>query len=33
MDISEIAKDGKIWAFDHDGRIEMAIEKFQNYLI
>ena len=32
MEISEVFQE-KNWAFDHDKRIEMAIEKFQQYLI
>jgi ADP-ribose pyrophosphatase YjhB (NUDIX family) len=33
MEISEIFKGGKEWAFNHDERIEMAVEKFTKYLI
>jgi len=33
MEISEVFQDGKEWAFHHDVRIEMAVEKFQKYLI
>jgi len=33
MEISEVFQGGKEWAFYHDERIEMAVEKFQNYLI
>jgi len=32
MEISEVFKI-KEWAFDHDLRIEMAVEKFQKYLL
>ena len=32
MEISEVFKESQ-WAFNHDERIEMAVEKYQNYLI
>lgn len=33
MELSEVFRGGKQWAFNHDERIEMAVEKFQKYLI
>ncbi len=33
MEISEILKDNKDWAFSHDRRIEFAVEKYKEYLI
>ena len=33
MEISEVFQGGKQWAFNHDERIEMAVEKFQGDLI
>lgn len=33
MPIEHVLNSGKQWAFNHDERIEMAVEKFQKYLI
>ena len=31
--IDQLSLDGRIWGFDHDIRIKMAVEKFKDYLI